>query len=404
MTREFTGNCVNASPVIRYAMSVWFGAALSFASCSVAAHSAALQVEPWGNSSNGKPVERVTLTNDRGMQLSYIDYGATLVAVEVPDRKGKLQNIVLSLPDMAAYEHTRHRYGAIMGRYAGRIANARFTLNGRSIELVPALKGNAIHGDPDGFDKRVWNRQDFSAPDSLGSTFHLVSPDGDQKMPGTLDVHVTYRLYRKRNEFRIEYEAETDAPTVVNLTNHCFFNLAGAGSSGLAGHLFEIKADRYAETDARRTPTGALLSVTGTVLDFQRPTGIAARLDSGAPLLGDPPSIDHSLLLTHANGKLGLAATIDDASSGRRMQVWTTEPSVQFNAGNGFDGGEIGSEGVAYRRHDGFALETQHLPDSPNHANFPSTTLVPGARFHSVTSYRFTITGNTRSCAKPRQP
>ncbi|MBV8667114.1 MAG: galactose mutarotase [Burkholderiaceae bacterium] len=367
------------------------GCTLVLAMCGAAASPAAPKVEPWGTLHDGTRVERVSLQNERGMKLSYIDYGATIVAVEVPDRQGKVQNVALSLPELASYERSTRRFGAIIGRYAGRIANAHFTLDGRSYELVPALKGNAIHGDPDGFDRRVWQRRDFSARDSLGSTFHMISPDGDQKMPGQLEVSVTYRLYRKRNEFRIEYEARTDAPTVINLTNHCFYNLAGAGSSGLAGHVFKILADRYAETDARRTPTGALLPVADTPLDFQREAGVTQRLAAAPPLLGNI-GIDHSLLLQHWNGKLALAATIVDTGSGRRLELSTTEPSVQFNTGNGFDGSEIGSEGRGYQHHDGFALETQHLPDSPNHANFPSTVLLPGQVFHSVTSYRFSTT------------
>jgi aldose 1-epimerase len=349
---------------------------------------AGIQAVDWGVTRAGQPVGRVTLENQRGMRVSYIDYGATLTAIEVPDRTGKRGNVVLSLPSLASYEATQRRFGAVMGRYAGRIGNARFALDGREIALVPNAKGTALHGDPDGYDKRVWQRRDFADSASIGSVFRLVSADGDQNFPGRVEISVTYRLLRRRNEFRIEYAASADAPTVINLTNHAFFNLAGAGSSGLAMHRFAISADRYAQTDAKRVPTGALAPVAGSALDFRRPARLTPRLQASA-LLGDPPGFDHSLVFRDGRGALALVAVIDETGSGRRMQVRTTEPSVQFNSGNGFDGSEMGSEGVAYQRYDGFAFETQHLPDSPNHANFPSTRLAPDTPFRSVTTYRF---------------
>ncbi len=363
---------------------VWFGAMLAGAAPAVAG----IVAEDWGVTRAGRPVGRVTLENQRGMRVSYIDYGATLTALEVPDRHGVRRNVVLSLPNLAAYEATGRRFGAIMGRYAGRIGNARFTLEGKLIELVPNAKGTALHGDPDGYDRRVWQRRDFADTDSIGSVFQLVSPDGDQQFPGKVEISVTYRLLRKRNEFRIEYAASSDAPTVINLTNHAYFNLAGAGSSGLATHRFEIRADRYAQTDAKRVPTGVLAPVAGTPLDFRRAATVSERLQPSA-LLGDPPGFDHSLLFKRGASALALVAIIGETGSGRRMQVRSTEPAVQFNSGNGFDGGEIGSEAVAYQRYDGFAFETQHLPDSPNHPNFPSTRLEPGKPYRSVTSFRF---------------
>ncbi len=353
------------------------------------ARSATSTVQAWGTTSNGQANERVTLQNDRGMRLSYINYGATLVSVEVPDRLGKQQNIMLSLPDLGAYERTQRRFSAIMGRYAGRIGNAQFTLNGKVIQLEANARGVSLHGDPNGFDRRLWQRQDFSDATSIGSVFEMISPDGDQRFPGRLIVQVTYRLLRKSNEFRIEYQATTDQPTVINFTNHGYFNLAGAGSSGLASHRFQIMADRYTETDAKRIPTGAILSVAGTALDFRVKSGVAQRLSSPSELLGDPPGIDHSLLFTQTTGKLARVAVIDELHSGRRMEVRTTEPSVQFNTGNGFDGSEIGSEGIGYQKYAGFAFETQHLPDSPNHPHFPSTVLLPGQTYRSLTSFHF---------------
>jgi aldose 1-epimerase len=354
---------------------------------------ATTQVESWGSTRDGHPVQRVTFENDRGMRFSAIDYGATIVALEVPDREGALSNIVLSLPDLAAYEKNQRRYAAVMGRYAGRIANARFTLDGNEVELTPNARGVALHGDPDGYDRRLWRREDFADTESIGAVFHLRSPDGDQHFPGTLDVSVTYRLQRKRNEFSIEYGARTDAPTVLNLTNHAYLNLAGAGVSGMATHRFQIMADRYAQTDAKRVPTGVLATVTGTPLDFRQPSGLYSRLASTAvndvAILGNPAGYDHSLVFARSSKYPAMVAVIEESRSGRRMEIHTTEPSVQFNSGNGFDGSEIGSEGRAYGRHDGFAFEPQHLPDSPNHAHFPSTALRPGEFFYSQTRFQF---------------
>jgi aldose 1-epimerase len=204
---------------------------------------------------------------------------------------------------------------------------------------------------------------------------------------------VTYRLMRRSNELRIEYAARTDAPTVVNFTNHGFFNLAGAGRGDMLGQRIWIDADRYAEVDQSKIPTGRLPTVEGTVLDFRKPALIGARLKPSDPLLASSQGFDHSLVFRTPGGPLRRVAWMEDPASGRRMEIDTTEPSVQFNSGNGFDGREVGSEGVAYRQHDGFAFETQHLPDSPNRPSFPSTTLRPGKAFHSMTVLRFTVAG-----------
>ncbi len=350
---------------------------------------AGIRVDAWGTLKDGQAVEKVTLENERGMRLSYIDYGATIAEVAVPDRRGRIANIMLGLPTLRAYESTQRRHGAVIGRYAGRIGKARFELDGRIVQLIPNAKGMTTHGDPHGFDKRVWKRRDFADARSIGSVFTLVSDDGDQGFPGRLTVRTTYRLLRKTNEYRIEYEAIADAPTVINLTNHGFFNLAGAGSKGLDGHRFRIAASRYVATDAQRVPTGELPGVAGTVLDFRTPAGITQALASKAAELGEPAWYDHGLVFDKPAGRTELVATITDRRSGRRMQVRTSEPSVILNSGNGFDGKEIGSEGYAYQRHDGFAFETQHLADSPNHPAFPTTVLRPGQTFRSLTTYRF---------------
>ncbi|MES3022333.1 MAG: aldose epimerase family protein [Pseudomonadota bacterium] len=352
---------------------------------------ASITVQPFGVTAAGQAVEQVTLVNERGMALSYIDYGATITAIRVPDRKGRAANVMLGLPTLAAYESTKRRHGAVIGRYAGRIGKATFTLDGRTVKLPANARGLAIHGDPAGYDRRVWRRHDFADRASIGSVFQLSSPDGDQGFPGRVALRVTYRLLRKQNELRIEYSASSDAPTVINLTNHGFFNLSGAGTRTLASHAFRIKASRYVVTDALRVPTGELADVAGTPLDFRRGAGVTARLAQAAPMLGEPAWFDHGLVFDKRAGELAPVATIDDAASGRRMRVSTTEPSVLFNSGNGYDGSETGSEGVAYQRHDGFAFETQHLADSPNHAHFPSTALRPDKPYRSVTAFRFSV-------------
>jgi len=357
-------------------------AALLAASVSALA-APGIQVEAYGVTQAGQKVERVVLENERGMKLAYIDYGATLVQADVADSKGQRRNVILSLPDLAAFERTRGRYGAIIGRYAGRIANARYTLDGKTVQLVPTGKGVALHGDPDPYDKRVWQREDFSDQESLGSIYRLHSPDGDQKFPGAMDVSVTYRLLRKSDEFRIEYQATTSKPTVHNLTNHLYINLAGAAANTLQGHQFQIAAERYLETDALRIPTGKLLDVKGTPFDFRTAASLHERLPSV------PGGYDHSFVFSKPAGDYAQVAVV--SGGGRRMVVSTTEPSGQVYTVNGFDGSEVGSEGLAYQRYGAFAFETQHFPDSPNHANFPSTALYPGQVFRSRTSFRFGV-------------
>jgi aldose 1-epimerase len=361
-----------------------------------------ISVQPFGILASGQAVQRVTLENDRGMRLSYIDYGATLVSAEVADRRGRRRNVILSLPDLESYVRTKRRFASVIGRYAGRIGGARFTLDGRTVQLPANARGVAIHGEPDGYEKRVWQRQDFADAASIGSIYRLVSGDGDQGFPGRLELTVTYRLMRGSDEFRIEYAASTDAPTVLNPTNHAYFNLAGAGSAGMSSHRFRIAADRYAVTDEKKVPTGELAGVAGTPLDFRRPAGIARWLEAGqgapasaaaAALLGSPPGYDHALMFPKRPGEYALVAVVDELASGRRMEVRTTAPSVLFNSGNGFDGSEPGAEGRAYARYDGFALETQGLPDAPNKPQFPSTVLRPGEAFRSMTSFRFGLRG-----------
>jgi aldose 1-epimerase len=358
----------------------------------VTAVAATSRVEAFGQTAKGRAVAKITMVNDANMSVSLISYGATITAIEVPDRAGQSRNVVLSLPDMASYERTQRRWGSIIGRYAGRIANAQFTLNGRVARLEPGRNGVTLHGGSDGYDKRVWAYQTRSDRRSLSTVLTLLSPDGDQGFPGALTLEVTYRLMRARNELRIEYRAKSAAPTVVNFTNHAFFNLAGAGNGTIGDHELTLMPPLYAPTDSRKIPTGMLASVAGTPLDFRSPARIGQFVASDDPLLVPSKGFDHSYVFAaprHTSPRQ--IALLRDPVSGRKMTLLTSEPGLQFNSGNGFEGKEIGSEGVAYPIYAGLALETQHLPDSPNQPQFPSTRLNPGKRFYSVTIYRFGV-------------
>lgn len=356
-----------------------------------AAQAAEVRREPFGRTKAGVAIVKTVLRNDLGMSVAAIDFGATLTAIEAPDRHGRFANVILNRPDIAAYETNQRRYGAVVGRYAGRITDARFTLDGTTHALEAGRNNMTLHGGSAGYDKRVWSSSAVSDRRSIGVRYVLRSPAGDQGFPGAVELSVTYRLMRKANDLRIEYEARTDAPTVINPTNHAFFNLAGAGQGTVLDHRVQINAPRYAEVDARKAPTGALPSVTGTVLDFRAPRRVGDVLKLSDPLLASSNGFDHSLVLAGVAAPTPrLAGWIEDPASGRRMTVLTTEPSVQFNTGNGFDGAETGSEGVAYPRYAGLAFETQHLPDSPNQPGFPTTVLRPGKPFRSTTILRFT--------------
>ncbi|MEO7493322.1 MAG: aldose epimerase family protein [Massilia sp.] len=344
-----------------------------------------LEVQPWGSTADGVKVDRVTVQNKNGMRLTYTDYGASLVAVEVPDRNGKLANVIISLPDLPTYLKSKRRFGSV-GRYVGRIGGNRYTLDGKEVDLNPPKDAAPAVG----YERRIWKRSDFQDANSAGSVFTMESPAGDQQFPGALTVKVTYRLLRNSNEFQIEYNASTDAPTVLNLTNHSYYNLAGAGTPGLSTHRFQINADRYVELKDK-LPTGKLPSVAGTPLDFRKATDINERLAKPSELLGDPPGFDHGLVFSKPLGKFDKVAVIEDTASGRRMEVRTTEPSVQLFNGSSFDGSEKGPEGRAWVAGDGFAFETEHLSDSPNHPNFPSTALYPGKPFKALTTFRFSV-------------
>lgn len=353
------------------------------------AGAAKVETAPFGTTSDGRAVEQVTLTNDSGMTVRLISYGAVITDVVVPDREGRPASVALGFGSFPEWEAgiPRTFFGTAVGRFAGRIAGARFTVDGREVRLTANEGPNARHGGSPGFESRLWSVRTFDEPGAAGAALSYVSPAGEQGFPGELSTTITYRL-TDDNALRIDYEATTTEPTALNLTNHSYFNLAGAGSGRITGHEFQIAASRYVEVDEAKIPTGRLAPVAGTVFDFRRARAIGKDMDKVPPLLS-PGGYDHSWYLDKPEGRLGIAARIHDPVSGRTLEVLTTEPTFHVYTADHFDGSQIGAQGVAYGPRSGFALETQHVPDSPNRPEFPSTFLRPGETFRSTTIYRF---------------
>jgi len=335
--------------------------------------------EPFGKTDDGQSVDIFTFKNARGMKVKVINYGATIVSVEVPDRDGQLTDVVLGFDDMAGYQGPDNPYfGATCGRFANRIADGKFTLDGTEYSLAVNNEPNALHGGLVGFDKKVWE-----AEITEGSVrMSLTSPDGEEGYPGALKVELIYTL-TDDNEIKIEYAAETDQKTILNLTNHSYFNLAGGDT--VLDHVAQLNADRYAVVDDDSIPTGELRDVAGTEMDFRTPKAIGAEIDQTVE------GYDHNYCINQpAEGELTLAAKVIEPEGGRTFECWTTEPGVQLYTGNFLDGIK-GKGGVLYGKREGFCLETQHYPDSPNHPGFPSTELAPGGTYTHTCIYRFGV-------------
>lgn len=349
--------------------------------------------EPFGETPDGVPVDLYTLTDPSGTAVSVMTYGAAVQQLWVPDRDGIRANVVLGLPTLNDYvAHEGHYLGAIVGRYANRLAHGRFTLDGITYQ-VPQNDGvHSLHGGPHGFDRGVW--QAAVAPpsdDCVGLELHYLSPDREMGYPGTLAVEVTYTLLSD-GALRIDYRVTTDKPTIVNLTNHPYWNLAGEGSGTIYDHVLTVNADRYTPVDRTLIPTGAIDPVARTPLDFTRPTPIGARIRDAFPQLATARGYDHNFVLDRSGStSLVLAAHVREPTSRRELEVYTSEPGIQLYSGNFLDGTLTGLSGRSYRQSDGFALETQHFPDSPNHTNFPSTVLRPDGVFTSTTIYRLSV-------------
>jgi aldose 1-epimerase len=344
-----------------------------------------MQKQSFGKTEDGQPVDLYILTNKNGMEAAITNYGGTVVSLKVPDRNGKFEDVVLGYDNLDGYATGKAYIGATVGRYANRIAHATFTLDGTTYTLAKNDGDNHLHG---GFNKRVWTAKDVSSSAGQALELTYLSKDGEEGFPGTLPVKVVYTL-TDQNELKIDYSATTDKDTVLNLTNHAYFNLAGQGNGDVLEQQIMIRADRFTPIDATSIPTGELRSVKGTPFDFTNSTAIGARIDQDDQQLKLGRGYDHNWVLNNGTpGSLFLAAQAYDQHSGRVLEVLTTEPGIQLYTGNFLDGIH-GKDGKVYDRRYAFCLETQHFPDSPNHPNFPSAELKPGQRFQSTTVYKF---------------
>src|SRR5213595_1957799 len=347
--------------------------------------------KPFGSTQRGEAVSAYTLKNAHGIELQVLDYGGIIVSLRVPDRTGRLGDVVLGFDSLADYQRGSPYFGALIGRYGNRIARGRFSLDGRGYTLATNNGPNHLHGGVRGFDKVVWKVAPFQHADSVGLVLTYTSPDGEEGYPGTLQATVTYTL-TDSNQLIFDYHATTDRATPVNLTQHSYFNLAGDGKGDILGHVVTLNADRFTPVDSTLIPTGEIRSVAGTPFDFRTPTAIGARIGLDEQQLRYGRGYDHNFVLNKgADGGPTLAARVYEPSSGRLMEIYTTEPGLQFYSGNFLDGTLRGKHGVVYRHRYGFAMETQHFPDSPNKPSFPSTTLRPGEQYRSRTIYKFAV-------------
>ena len=362
---------------------------------------ARISSEPFGTLPSGQPVTLYTLTNANGIELKAMSYGGIITSLRTPDRHGALNDIVLGYDSLAGYLKTTPYFGAIVGRYANRIAKGHFTLDGTTYTLAVNNGKNALHGGLIGFDKVLWTGAPFdsAASGKVGVVFRYTSKDGEEGYPGTLTVSVTYTL-NDSNALAIDYHATTDKATPINLSQHTYFNLAGQGAGAVLGHEISINADTFTPVDSTLIPTGELRPVTGTAFDLRKPVAIGAHINEPDVQLGIAGGYDHNFVLTRQGDGLSSAATVYEPTSGRKMTVSTTEPGLQFYTGNFLDGTITGKGGHVYEKRNAFCLETQHFPDSPNQKSFPSTILRPGTEFKSRTIFAF----STVSDSVPARP
>ena len=359
--------------------------ALAAAALGSWADERSLQVSEFGVI-DGTPVKLFTLTNATGAEVRITEYGGIVVAIRVPDRDGRLGDVALGYDRLADYVADNPFFGTITGRYANRIAGGRFELDGKTWQLAQNDGENALHGGNRGFDKVVWEGIPTESGDGVALTY--MSPDGDEGYPGRLDTTVTY-TWTDDHALRIDYEARTDKPTVVNLTNHSYFNLADGGAGTVLDHHLTVNADRYTPADSDSMPTGEIVPVAGTPFDFRDPQTLQARIGDDHPQLRANGGYDVNFVLNDGDEGLALAAVVYDPTTGRAMTVLTDQPGVQLYTGNHFDGHHVGIGGVKHQRHSGLCLETQHFPDSPNQPGFPSTVLRPDETYATTTVYRF---------------
>jgi aldose 1-epimerase len=347
-----------------------------------------IAVKPYGKTREGQAVDLYVLINANGMQAAITNYGGIVVSLTAPDRNGKFADIALGFDKLDDYLAGHPYFGAIIGRYGNRIGKGTFTLDGKKYDLATNNGANHLHGGIKGFDKVVWKAEPAKSEHGQALKLSYVSKDGEEGYPGNLNVTVTYTLTDK-NELRMDYHAATDKATPVNLTNHSYFNLAGHGNGDILGHELQINADRFTPVDAGLIPTGELRSVQGTPFDFRQPVAIGKRINQDDEQLRLGKGYDHNFVLNRKGPELSLAARATESASGRVLEVYTTEPGVQFYCGNFLDGSNVGKGGKVYKHRYGFCLETQHFPDSPNKPSFPSTILRPGGEYKTTTVYRF---------------
>jgi aldose 1-epimerase len=347
--------------------------------------------EPFGRTPDGRSIAMVTLRNQNGIEVRVMSYGGIIVSLKTPDRSGRSGDIVLGHDEAAGYFPNPTFFGAIVGRYGNRMAKGRFSLDGRDYTLPTNNGPNSLHGGTVGWDQALWDANPFQGKDGPGVVLTHTSPDGDQGYPGTVKAKVTYTL-TDDDRLRIEYSATTDKPTVLNVTQHSYFNLSAGASPDILSHQLMINAAQYTPVDDTLIPTGEIAPVDHTPFDFRTPTAIGARIGDTDVQLTRGKGYDHNFVLTRLHeGDLELAARVEEPTSGRTLEVLTTQPGLQFYSGNFLDGTITGKGGVKYGLRSGFCLETQHFPDSPNHPSFPSTVLRPGETYSSTTVFHFGV-------------
>ncbi len=374
------------------AAAVLFGTT-TLAAAAAPLSKASITKQPFGTVDEG-PVDLYTLSNGQ-IVVRITNYGGIIQSVEMPDRNGWMGNVTLGFANIEDYVKSSPYFGAIIGRYGNRIGKSTFTLDGSTYNLPSNNGANSLHGGLKGFDKHVWSATPVTRDDGVGLKLSRVSPDGEEGYPGSLAVDVTYTL-TSDNQLRMEYHATTDKPTVVNLTNHTYFNLAGEGDGDIYRHVLWIGASHYTPVDSALIPTGTIDPVAGTPFDFQDATPIGARVRHASEQIVFGRGYDHNFVLDNwdpNNRAPMMVARVLEPDSGRVLEVLTTEPGIQFYSGNFLDAMLVGTSGKLYRQGDAFCLETQHFPDSPNHPNFPSTVLRPGREYNTTTVYKFSTRG-----------
>ena len=354
-----------------------------------------ITVSDFGELPDGRMVSLFTIQSASGIEMRVTNYGGIIVSLTAPDRNGVQEDVVLGFSHLDAYLTASPYFGSIIGRCGNRIGKAEFSLDGETYHLAANTGENHLHGGITGFDKVLWNALPFSSGDDLGLVFTYTSPDGEEGYPGTLSVTVTYVL-SATNQLSITYEATTDKATPVNLTHHSYFNLAGPLSDSILDHELMIPADHFTPIDSEFIPTGQIQSVQGTPMDFRSPISIGLRIDAEDQQIINGLGYDHNFVLTEQGTHLKLAARVFERQSGRIMEVTTTEPGIQFYAGNFLDGTLMGKAGRPYAHRSGFCLETQHFPDSPNQPTFPSIILRPGDVYSTRTAYSFSTNSDSR--------